>query len=259
MLLESFLPDNLRIQRHAVRTKRLRVNVVTKPAVKRSPFVPLLEVRSRCSNHLPRVGQRNVWFAEVQCVIAEHKQRLAPTRVCRVALQEQRRLLRGVVGDLREVHEQFHLLRPSEVFAREHLLCDFHAARYVASNGKLDVLVVKQPGRHVGVWNAFEDAEIAVVAAALVVMREVLNDYALVLDGLRRLNREGEMFMHRALPLARAAQNHALAWHRQPFAMNVVWKDEAGISAPLGVLADEIRPAQEHVVGIAPKAVVAGR
>ena len=119
--------------------------------------------------------------------------------------------------------------------------------------------MVEQPRRHFRVWDAAKDAKVAVVAARLFVVRQMLNHHALILDGLHRLNRELVMLMHRANPFARSAQHHALTRYCQPFAVYGVGKHEACICAALGVLADEIRAAQQDVVRVAPKAVCAGR
>ena len=191
-------------------------------------------------------------------MIAEHEQRFTTARVGCVGLEVKRLLLARVFADLREVQKQFHPLRLAEVVTRENLLCHFHAARDVANHAKLDVQMVEQPRRHFRVWDAAENAEVAVVAARLFVVRQMLNHHALILDGLHRLNRELVMLMHRANPFARAAQHHALTRDSQPFAVNGIGEHEARICAALGVLANEIRAAQEDVVRVAPENVGAG-
>ena len=114
----------------------------------------------------------------------------------------ERLLLARVFAHLSQVHEKLHALRPSEVVTSEHLFRHLHAALDVADDEKLDVQMVKQPGRHFGFGDAAEDAEVAVVAARLFVMREMLNHHALIFDCLHRLNRKLEMLMHRANPFA---------------------------------------------------------
>ena len=202
MLLESVLPNDFRLRKHAVRAECLRVNVIAEPFVERGPLVPFLRSRPVGCHHLPRKGEGHVRLVVVHRVIAEHKQRFTSARVGCVGLEVKRLLLARVFADLREVEKQFHALRLAEVVTRENLLCHFHAARDVANHAKLDVQMVEQPSRHFRVWNAAEDAKVPVVAARLFVVRQMLNHHALVLDGLHRLDVELVMLMHRANPFA---------------------------------------------------------
>ena len=73
LLIESVLPNDFRLRIHAIRAKCLRVNVVTKPSVKRRPFVPLFHVRPVRRHHLPREREGYVRLAVVHRVVAQHE------------------------------------------------------------------------------------------------------------------------------------------------------------------------------------------